>query len=308
MFERILVPLDGSELSERALPYAEELGTRLGSEIILITVGTLDETMEHPERRVYLSKTVANMEQGIKKSAARAAVKVKVPSSVVSSPDHILRPAHEFLDYADKENIDLIIMGTHGRTGITRWMLGSTANKVVQAFKCPILLIRAKGDMPASVHLEKILVPLDGSKESEAVLPFIEYLASKIEPAVSLLNIVEMPYHVYASPVVTGYGGAGIARVPYNEEELKPFREAAEKYIKSVNDKLAAAGIQVNSEVRVGSPGDEIIEVEKEMRPDIVAMSTHGHSGFGRFDHGSITDKVLHGGNTPLLLVRPQQP
>ena len=67
-------------------------------------------------------------------------------------------------------------------------------------------------------------------------------------------------------------------------------------------------GIQTSYEVRTGSPGEEIIKVEGEMRPDMVAMSTHGHSGFGRWDHGSIADKVIHAGNTPLLLVRPRQP
>jgi nucleotide-binding universal stress UspA family protein len=89
---------------------------------------------------------------------------------------------------------------------------------------------------------------------------------------------------------------------------MKPWKEVGEKYIKSVNDKLTVEGIKASYEVRVGSAGEEIIEAEAKMHPDVVAMSTHGHSGFGRFDHGSVTDKVLHAGSTPLLLVRPKQP
>lgn len=307
MFERILVPLDGSVLGERALPYAQEFASKLGSEILLVTVGNITDNMEHPEQRVYLSKTAAKMEQMLKKSASSVAVKAKIRHDIVDSSDLILQPADEIIGFAEKENVDLVIMATHGRTGLTRWVMGDTANKVARGFKCPLLLIRAKDEMPEKVSLNKILVPLDGSKESEAVLPYVEKLASRLKPTVALLNVVEMQYHIYSTPVVAGYGGAGLVRVPYNDEELKPFREEAGKYIKSVSDKLTSMGVDNSFEVRVGVPGDEIIEVEKAMRPDIVAMSTHGHSGFGRWDRGSITDKVLHAGITPLLLVRPPQ-
>jgi len=66
--------------------------------------------------------------------------------------------------------------------------------------------------------------------------------------------------------------------------------------------------VKTSYEIRIGSPAEEIIKAEEEMKPDMVAMSTHGHSGFGRFEHGSIADKVLHAGTTPLLLVKPHKP
>ena len=309
MYKRLLVPLDGSELAEVALPYAEELARHLGSEIILINVRTPTENLDKPEHRAYLTKMVATTEQNIKKSAdLPPGEKVKVASAIVGSPGLLTHPAEQILDYAEKENINLIVMATHGRTGIRRWTLGSTANNVARAFKCPILLIRANTNVPKSVHLNKILVPLDGSMPSEAVLPYIENLASKLKAKVSLLYVVEMLYHYYPYVEPVGYyGGAGVVKVPYNEEEMKPWKEVGEKYIKSVNDKLTAQGIKTSYEVRTGSAGEEIIEAEEEMHPDMVAMSTHGHSGFGRFDHGSVTDKVLHAGITPLLLVRPKQ-
>jgi nucleotide-binding universal stress UspA family protein len=130
-----------------------------------------------------------------------------------------------------------------------------------------------------------------------------------LKSRVSLLNVVEPLYHVY--PYVDGpgyYGTAGVVRVPYTEEEMKPSKDVAEKYITNVNDTLSAKGIRTGYLLRTGSPGEEIIKAEEEMRPDMVAMSTHGHSGFGRWEHGSIADKVLHAGTTPLLLVRPHQP
>lgn len=309
MYKRILVPLDTSELAEIALPYAEELAVKLGSEIILLHVGTLDDDPDKSEHNVYLSKMAAKTEQKIKKSPALPpGAKVKVISAILGLPSMIANPPEEILDYAEKENISLIIMATHGRTGIRRWALGSTANKIAKAAKCPLLLIRAGAGAPKKVSLGKILVPLDGSQPSEAVLPYIENLVSKLKSKISLLNIVEPLYHFYPYSEGLGYYGAGMLRVPYTEEEMKPLKEVAEKYAKGVNDKLLSEGLQTSYEVRTGSPGEEIIKAEGEMHPDMVAMSTHGHSGFGRWEHGSIADKVLHAGITPLLLVRPRQP
>jgi nucleotide-binding universal stress UspA family protein len=309
MYRRILVPLDTSKLAEIALPYAEELAAKLGSEVILIHVRTPADTPENLDHRVYISKMAATTEQNVKKSPALPpGEKVKVESAIIGSPGLLTHPAEEILDYAEKENISLIVMATHGRTGIRRWTLGDTANKVARASKSPVLLIRASSDVPKSVHLDKILVPLDGSKQSEAVLPYIENLASKLKIKISLLNVVEPPYHYYPYSEGGGYyGGEGILRVPYTEEEVKPLKVVAEKYVHSVSEKLMAEGIKTSYEVRVGSADEEIINAEGEIHPDIVAMSTHGHSGFGRWDHGSIADKVLHHGNTPLMLVRPRQ-
>jgi nucleotide-binding universal stress UspA family protein len=308
LYRRILVPLDGSELAEIALPYAQEMAIHLGSEVILINVRAPAENPNKPEHRVYISKMVAATEQNIKKSPALPpGEKVKVESAIIGSTGLLIHPAEEIVDYAEKENISLIVMATHGRTGIRRWTLGSTANKVARASKCPVLLIRANTAVPESVHLDKILVPLDGSKPSEVVLPYIENLAAKLKTKVSLLNVIEHAYHIYPYAEVPGYyGSTGIIQVPYTEEEVKPLKEMAEKYVKSVSDKLITGGIETSYEVRVGSAGEEIIKAEEEMHPDMVAMSTYGHSGFGRWDHGSVADKVLHAGNTPLLLVRPR--
>jgi nucleotide-binding universal stress UspA family protein len=309
MFKRLLVPLDGSKLAEIALPYAEELAIHLGSEVILINVRMPSEDLDNPEHKVYIGKLVATVEQNVKKSRALPPGEiVKVASDIIGSSGLLTHPAEQILDYAEKENISLIVMATHGRTGIRRWMLGSTANKVARASKCPVMLIRANAKIPESVRLGKILVPLDGSKHSEVVLACIENLASKLKPRISLLNVVEPPYQIYPVYEEMGYYGAtGIVRVPYTTEEVQPLKEAAEKYIKSVSDKLTDEGIKASYEVRIGSPSEEIIEAEKRLGVDFVAMSTHGHSGFGRWDYGSIADKVLHAGSLPLLLVRPRQ-
>ncbi|MGD0780750.1 MAG: universal stress protein [Dehalococcoidales bacterium] len=309
MFKRLLVPLDGSTLAEIALPYAEEIARHFGSEIILVNVRTPTENLDKPEHRTYLTRMAAEVEQNIKKSKdIPAGEKVKVTSAIVGSPGMLTHPAEHILDYAEQENINLIVMSTHGRTGIRRWTLGSTANQVARAFQCPLLLIRASAGIPKNVHFGNILVPIDGSIQSEVVLPYIEFFASKLKTKINLLNVVELQYHLYPySEPIAYYGAAGVVKVPYTEDEMKPMKEVAEEYTKSVNDKLTKASVKTSYEVKIGSPGEEIIKTEEKMHPDVVAMSTHGHSGFGRFDHGSVTDKVLHAGITPLLLVRPKK-
>ncbi len=310
MYKKVLVPLDASELSEMALPYAEELAVKLGSELVLLHVGTLADGPDSADHNIYLNNITAATEAKITKSPSLPPrAKVKVTSALLGSPAIITNPPEEILEYAEKENISLIVMATHGRTGISRWTLGSTANKVARAARCSILLIRCATYVKGKARLEKILVTLDGSKPSEAVLPYIEALAPRLKSRVILLNVVEQLYNVYPYSEGMGYyGAAGVVRVPYTEEEMQPAKDVAEKYMKEVNDKLSSKGVNTSYEIKIGSPAEEIIKAEEKMKPDMVAMSTHGHSGFGRFEHGSIADKVLHAGTTPLLLVRPHKP
>jgi nucleotide-binding universal stress UspA family protein len=309
MFKKILLPLDGSELAEKAVPYVEDLASHFGADITLINVRTPMEDPDKPEYRAYISQMAVTIEQDVKKSLALPpGEQIKVKSIIIGTSGGRTQAAEEILDYAKKEKMDLIVMATHGRTGIRRWVLGDTANKVASALNCPVLLIRAVAESPKKVHLNKLMVPLDGSKESEAALPYAASLAEKIKSSINLVTVTELLYRVFASPSAVGYYvGEGLIRVPYNDEEMKPFVATAEKYLKGISGKLSGKGIKTTTEVRVGPPGNEIIEVEEKTHPDMVIMSTHGHSGFGRFDHGSIADKVLHAGNTPLLLVKPPQ-
>lgn len=309
MFNKILVPLDGSKIAEKALPYAEEMAVEFGSKVTLLSAGAPEDTPQHDEYYEYLNKTSAALEAHMKKTGhLPPQKKVNITTAITGRTGLFSDPAAEILDYADKEDHNMIIMSSHGRTGILRWVFGSTANKVIQAFSCPLLLIRAKMDIPEYVHIKKIIVPLDGSRESEAALPYAEAFAKTLKSDITLLHVVELLYHVYAYPSAVGYGGDGIVRVPYTPEEMQPFVETGTKYIRGISDKLKEKDIEHKLEVRTGSPADEIIEAEGEMNPDLIIMSTHGQSGFGRFDHGSVADKVLHSGGTPLLLVRPQQP
>jgi len=280
MYEKILVPLDGSKLAEVVLPYAEELAARLGSEITLLSVSESRRSEQYHERITYIQKMEAPTKHGMQKYLEKHGEKtVKVDSKVL-----VGRHAHEIVKYADKEDTSLIVMATHGRSGIGRWTLGSVANKVVRATKRPIVLIRAKADHPdirETSILNKVLVPMDGSKVSEAVIPYIKELSLKLETEVILLQVVASVYH-------------------FNHR----LRTMATNYLEEVANGFQNIGISTRLEVREGSTAEGIIKCADELNTDMVAMSTHGLSGVGHWTFGSVAEKVLHAGITPLLLVR----
>ena len=296
MYHRILVPLDTSELAEVALPYAEQMAGRLGSEITLMSVSHSAGEKEQRVFRSYIQETVAVTKERANRYLEKPTGQdVKVESAIL-----VGNPAEEIVDYAERENIDVIVMATHGRSGIGRWALGSVADKVLRATERPVVLIRAKGarsDMLKKGVFKRALVPLDGSKESEAVIPYIEELASMLGAEVTLLQVLAVVYHVYIS-------GDAPAQVPYTEEEMKPLKASAESYLEKVGSGLRGKGVTPKCQVRVGAAGHEIIKLADEIGADIVAMSTHGRSGVGRLVFGSVAEKVVRTGNTPVLLVR----
>jgi len=140
MYEKILVPLDGSELAEIALPYAEEMAVRLGSEITLFSVSETAEAPEYHKHQVYLDGVADSTKRGAKRYLEMPKGVIKVEQAIA-----VGQPAEEIVDYAEKQGISLIIMATHGRSGIGRWTLGSVAEKVVRAGTTPVLLVRALG-------------------------------------------------------------------------------------------------------------------------------------------------------------------
>ncbi len=295
MYEKILVPLDGSDLAEIALPYAEELAGALGCDITLIHVSeSADEKYENMHQ-LYIEKIVeATIQDAEKFRKNKRAKKIKVSS--VHLTGHV---AEQIVDYADKENIGLIVMTTHGRSGIRRWILGNVAAKVVRATDRPIALIRAKDTPPEAraERINKILVPLDGSKASEVVIPHVSELASKLKAEVVLFQVVAPSYFVYAIP------GEAVLQ-PHSPEDLQNMIENSKLYLDKVGAEFRDKGIETTSEVGIGGPAEEIIRIADEIQVDMVAMSTHGHSSISLWAFGSNADKVLHAGDTPVLLVR----
>lgn len=274
---KIIVPLDGSPLAEVALPYAEEIAGKMESEVILLTVITSEETEDYHTHYTYMSKMVDITQRQIGKY-------LKEPEKTVikvGTATRVGNPAEGILDYINKGHQCLVVMATHGHSGISRWAMGSVADKVVRSdMKQPLLLIRAKGahpDVRARRIFKKALVPLDGSAESESVIPYISEIAINLRMELILLRVIPKTNHVFAS---------------------------TEAYLQNRCQQLEEKGISTRYEVRVGAPADQIIDLADDSASDIVAMSTRGQTAVTLWSLGSVAQKVLLGGNTPLLLIK----
>ena len=148
---------------------------------------------------------------------------------------------------------------------------------------------------------EKILVPLDGSKVGEAALPYITDLVAKLMPTskveVTLIQVVSQLIHY----VVVGEEAV---RSPYTPQEIELMKKKASQYLTEAGAALRLKGATTNVRVEVGNAAEEILKVADELNVDMIAMSSHGRSGLSRLAFGSVTDKVLHGSNKPVLVVR----
>lgn len=292
MYDKILVPLDGSELAEVTLWYAARLAVRLHSSVTLVYVTSPNELTSPHLYQCYLRDVIARMKEvATKTTEDKSNGDISVDYKVLKGD-----PAEEIVDYADKAKTDLIILSTQGKSGIKRWALGNVANKVVRATRKQVLLIRAKGTK-SDVYkdtLTKVLVPVDGSKGSESILKYTNYLAAELNLSVTLFHMWMREYEIYPT-----------------KDKLKEVQQARKhesEYVKRLGAKLSKQGLNIDAvfkEIFQGKEAEEIIKLAEEGKYSMVAMATHGRSGVGRWIFGSNADKVLNEGSTPLLLVRP---
>jgi nucleotide-binding universal stress UspA family protein len=283
--QEILIPLDGSTEAESVLPYLRDLAPKFGSRVHILGV-CIGRKTRRVNRLIedYINRTANKLHSDNIK--AEPVIRYGVA-------------ADKILDFTAEKEIDLIIMATHGRSGITRWWMGSVAEKVISEATAPVLLVRSK--RPSTTRAtdklnftHKILAPLDGSDIGEAALPYAETIATNSRASVSLLQVISPPGTVEANLL----GG------PDWRKFVKAMHDAGENYLKSVAERLSGRGIKVTYEVATGDPADKIVEYAEDKGINLIAMSTHGRTGVARWVLGSVADKVLHGARIPILLVR----
>jgi nucleotide-binding universal stress UspA family protein len=286
MWKKILVPLDGSDLAELALPYAEELANAFKSEIILLHVSDPADTRHRHMHELYVKEVADRIRERIR----------KVSPVVVSG-----KAADEIISYAEKNDVGLIIMTSHGRSGIMSWATGSIASKLLQATAVPMLLVRAvkpgrKVQRP--VLLNRILLPLDGSEAGEAAVGYVGDLMSRLESEVILFGVVSSGQHIRTV--------GGLDYISYPEEQLAMFRKEAEEYLDGVYRKLKRRKGTVKVTIKVGADdiGQEIFKFAEEKRVNLIAISSHGHSGIEKWVFGSIANKVVQESKAPVLVIK----
>lgn len=277
---KILVPLDGSELADGILKHVERLLGKEPAQVVLLRVLPPPGQAEEIPGQFELERKAATAHlETVKLRLEEVGAKV---TTVQREGD----PAAEILFAVEEHKPDLVAMSSHGRSGVMRWIRGSVAERVLRSSPAPVLLITAKGlEGQIEQRFRRILVPLDGTEHSAAVLPLVEHLA-RLHGAEVILARIEWE---------------GLNR-PLLAAALAP--EKVVESIRPYRDRLAQHGIGVRAMASQGDSASQILDLAESEDVDLIAMTSHGRTGFVRALEGSVSEKVLRHCRRPLLVFR----
>lgn len=312
MFTNILVPLDGSARAERALPIAGRIARARGASLLLVRVvadlidmgaymapsATLDQGLvdrEMEDARAYL----ASLAQRYRDTGVKVATQVEMGT-----------PTQTLLGLISANQVDGVIIGSHGRSGLARWALGSVAQAIVRHSTAPVLLLRQQGpalddDHDLRVGLLRVLIPLDGSALAESAL----------EPALILGEIAANgdDFEAHVARVIP------FLSAPDNDSLREAARAEAQAYVDRIARQVTATGnthahitTSVITELdvadalaRLTRSGELVTGATTSDGFDLLAMATHGRTGLPRLAMGSVTERVVSATTLPALIIRP---
>lgn len=339
MFNRILVPLDGSTLAERAIPHAEEFARICQSTIILLQV--LDPTSFHEnpnpidplswqirktEADMYMQGIAARIRENLKGISTDVkgsqykggdAKKSRVEYSILEgkTPENIVNFAHS-------ENIDLLVISTHGSGGLSRWNISSVTQKVINLIYLPVLIVRAYNHTEADaarVHYRNILLPIDSSRRAECSLSAGIELARGERPAELVSKDDALLTTSGAPPSASSHTKLILAAVikppeipipePYpleieklSGELMNISRQAVSYYLNDMKARLP-----VESEICVlenRSVSSAIQELATQEDIDLIVLCAHGYTGEASWPYGSIARNYIEHGIKPVLIIQ----
>lgn len=293
MFKHILVPLDGSNLSEASLAPAAFLADRLGSPVTLLHVIEQDAPSEvHKERHLTNSEEA---EAYLKDAAQRAfPPNVKVETHVHTAP--VSDVAHSIVEHATTEfQPDLIVTCTHGRSGVHDLLFGSIAQQIVAQGQTPLLLIKPGGPR---FKLDLVLVPLDPDSMHDNSLPTSESFAKNFDCELHLLSVIP------TFSTLAGEQAASGNLMPVTAQAFLDMKEEnTKKDLQTHLDELHNIGLKASAEVARGDPASTIVKTAEQSNADMLILTTHRKAGMGAFWARSVAPKVAQRTKTPLLLI-----
>lgn len=302
-FRKLLVPLDGSEFSEHALGVVRNLARGLGAEVHLVhvLVQTPDYVHKAPEMDLqWQQEAVPGAERYLQEKAEEVAAGTDVTTrtAVLNGPVE-----DALVHYAEEEpGVDLIVLTSHGYGGVQRFWLGSTTDQLVRRSRVPLLVVRpwdeADGLEPGGSAFDHVAIPLDGSELAEGVVPYAEALGGPFDARYTLVHTVPASREVGRL-----FAASSFQVAPGSEEERK---QAGRDYLEVVAQRMRERGLSVETQVLAADrPEEGIRRYLVEEHPHVLALGTHGRSGFSRVVMGSVADKILRVSARPVLVVRP---
>src|SRR5579883_1324827 len=317
MFQHLLVPLDGSSCAEQVLPVAARLVRASGGTITLLKIVRLaPEAASYRMEGPFLPQTLFKQDLAEARDYLdHVSQRSELAGIILDKQVDLGDPAATLLSHVEQQSIDLVVMSSHGYTGMKRWLLGSVAEKIARYTPAPVLILRKAEPLRTHIRFDgmcavRALVPLDTSARSQDVIP----------PAAALVSALSSPEHghLQLTHVVVLPEDAGEAE---KEALLREAGQYLDAVGRSIREGLAAQGgrdlhltfswaVSIDSDiaegiVRMAENGEQSVAVGSSQRCDLIAMTTHGAAGLHRWAVGSITERVLHATRLPLLIVRP---
>jgi nucleotide-binding universal stress UspA family protein len=300
MFDHILVPLDGSSLAECVLPHVVAVAQAFGAQVTLLSVLERDGTAG----RV---RSVDPLGWHIRKAEAEASlegVRTRLQEVGLRAQSALLegQAAERIIEFAYENSVDLIILSSHGRSGLSGWNVSSIVLKIILRAYLPILIVRAY--QPVTSGLEdlryrRLLVPLDCSRRAECVLPLSTALARYHEADLLAAHVVVRPQMPRWSPPTQ-------EDVELANRIVERNRLEATRYLKQLQSRL---DVHVRTSVLLSDHTAETLhDLVEQASADLVILSAHGYSGGTKWPYGSLVVNFIGYGTTPLMIVQDLSP
>jgi len=296
MFKHILVPLDGSKLAEAAIPVAASLAQMLDAPVTLLHILEQDAPREvHRDHHITQADEASAYLEAAAKRGFPAQVKVDTHVHTAAVKD----VAGSIVEHATREfRLDLIVMCTHGKSGVRELLYGSIAQKVVAQGVTPLLLIKPEDGAPQTFKLDKILVPLDTGPLHDDSLPVTQELALAYKSNVHLLTVIP------TFGTISGETAAAGSLLPATTSALLEINvENAAEDLQEHLDELKQAGVHVSAEVARGDPATEIVNIAGKLQADMITLTTHRKAGTAAFWARSVAPNVARRARVPILLI-----
>ena len=296
MFKHILLPLDGSQLAESAIPVAAYLADAVKAQVTLLHV-----IEKNAPEKIHGQRHLVNEEEACQYLAdvaeGRFSPEVEVHRHVHT--DEVEKVSASIVQHSAEFDPDLIVMCAHGKSGLHDFMVGSIAQQVIAAGSVPVLLIRPEAFKDGKfTGFQKILVALDGNPEHESGFNVVSELAADLKAEVHLIQVVPTLSTLNAKHSATG------TLLPATTNALLDIDEdVAAEYLEEKLSLLNSKGIKASAEVERGDPAKEVVQSASEYDSRLIVLGTHGKSGMNAFWKGSVAPKIVEQTTLPILLV-----
>ena len=293
---RILFPTDFSEGAKQAFPQAAFLADWYDAELHVLNVtGRHRHDYEQDRERFPVStETLTEWLRGSGEADSEAAWPDLYALSITQEQIESSVPSEVIIDYTENEEIDLVVMGTHGRRGIDRMLFGSVTEEVVRRAPCPVFTVRSGAEGAPDKAVRRVLAPVDFSEASEAAVHHAKEIALTYGAEINLLHVVEEPLYPAA----------------YGMEPINfPTQDVVDQVEKQLGD-LVREEIGYEHtliEARVGHPPTAILDYVEDNDVDLIVIATRGRTGLERMLLGSVTERVLRRSPVPVLIVKPNR-